>query len=678
MQGNNFFILKELFQWPFKLEYLPSQSYTESYIDHITDDSVAFDLISKSIRRTGLSSYKELRYFNSCLLFQECIGMNFSLGKLLSVPVIILILSACQVTQNDGEPEQQLANQQFDRAVEQLIDHRASKGIYQKYDAKDKERHWPDLSPQALEKKHLERTTIASLFENINQGYLTNENKINYAIIKAQLDNNIAHYHFKSHYMPFKSESGFHSNLNFVVNNTKFKTKEDIDNYLNKLSDLPVYFDQNIYWMRQGLSVGITQPQAVLIGYEQSILAFIPQHVENSEFLKPFNSASKLISENILASKKQQLIDILETKVIPAYQNYYLFFTKEYFPNARKTIGVSETPNGKAFYSNRVKHYTTTDMTAEEIHTLGLSEVKRIRTEMNKIIVKTGFKGTFTEFTHFLRTDPQFYAKTPLELLKEASYIAKQMDAKLPTLFKHLPRTPYGVAPVPDSIAPKYTTGRYIRAKNDSQPGYYWVNTYALDKRPLYVLPALTLHEGVPGHHLQISLNGELENLPSYRRHAYISAFGEGWGLYSEWLGIEAGIYQDHYSNFGRLTYEMWRAARLVVDTGMHVMGWSRKRAMDFMTNNTALSTHNVKTEIDRYISWAGQALSYKIGEITMRNLRKKAEAELGQHFDVREFHHQILKNGSVPLKVLEDQISVYIESTLNEIAEQEKSVIKG
>jgi len=604
--------------------------------------------------------------------------MNFSLGKLLVVPAIILTLNACQLTSNPTSAATSIANEQFDGAVKQLLDHRSGKGHYQQDEAEKEEKYWSDLSPLALEKKYQERVAIAEIFEAIDQSYLSAENKINYSIIKAQLDNNIAQYHFKSHYMPFKSESGFHSNLNFVINNTQFSKEKDIESYLNKLSALPKYFDQNIHWMRQGLATGITQPQAVLVGYEQSILAFIPDHAENSEFLKPFSTASKLIDVEVLADKKQQLIEILKAKVIPAYQHYYQFFTQEYFPNARKTIGVSATPNGKAFYSNRVKHYTTTDMTAEKIHKLGLSEVKRIRKEMAEIIVKTGFKGTFSEFTHFLRTDPQFYAKTPLALIKEASYIAKQMDAKLPSLFKHLPRTPYGVAPVPDSIAPKYTTGRYIGAQNDSQPGYYWVNTYALDKRPLYVLPALTLHEGVPGHHLQISLNGELDNLPAYRRHAYISAFGEGWGLYSEWLGIEAGIYKDHYSNFGRLTYEMWRAARLVVDTGMHVMGWSRERAMNFMTDNTALSTHNVKTEIDRYISWAGQALSYKIGEITIRNLRKKAEAKLGQDFDVREFHHQILKNGSVPLKVLEDQINAYIETTLVNIAKEKNKQTKA
>jgi len=634
---------------------------------------LTFDLISKTIRRTNLFTCKELRYFNGRFFTIECISMNLSLGKLLFVSAIMFTLSACQITSDNMESANNIANEQFDGAVKQLLDHRSGKGLYKQDEAEKVKRYWPDLSPQTLEKKYQQRLVIAARFEAIEQSFLSADNKINYAIIKAQLDNNIAQYHFKSHYMPFKSESGFHSNLNFVISNTQFRKTKDIDSYLNKLSALPNYFDENIHWMRQGLATGITQPQAVLVGYEQSILAFIPKQTEDSQFLKPFTTASTLIDAKVLADKKQQLIEILKAKVIPAYQNYYQFFTQEYFPNARKTIGVSETPNGNAFYSNRVKHYTTTDMTPEEIHTLGLSEVKRIRKEMTEVIVKTGFKGSFTEFTHFLRTDPQFYAETPLELIKEASYIAKQMDAKLPSLFKHLPRSPYGVAPVPDSIAPKYTTGRYIGAKNDSQPGYYWVNTYALDKRPLYVLPALTLHEGVPGHHLQISLNGELDDLPSYRRHAYISAFGEGWGLYSEWLGIEAGIYKDHYSNFGRLTYEMWRAARLVVDTGMHVKGWSRKRAINFMTDNTALSTHNVKTEIDRYISWAGQALSYKIGEITIRNLRKKAEEKLGQNFDVREFHHQILKNGSVPLNVLEDQINAYIEAALVTIAKEEK-----
>ena len=335
----------------------------------------------------------------------------------------------------------------------------------------------------------------------------------------------------------------------------------------------------------------------------------------------------------------------------------------EYAPNARAEIGISTTPNGSEFYQNRVKHYTTTDMTAEQVHQLGLAEVKRIRDEMQQVIAKTGFTGSFAEFVQFLRTDPQFYAKSAEQLLKEASFIAKKADAQLPKFFKLLPRTPYGVAPVPDSIAPKYTTGRYVGANKDTAPGYYWVNTYGLDKRPLYVLEALTLHEAVPGHHLQISLNKELENVPGYRRSHYISAFGEGWGLYSEYLGKEMGFYQDAYSDFGRLTYEMWRAARLVVDTGMHMFGWSRERAMTFMQDNSALSLHNIKTESDRYISWPGQALSYKIGELTIKRLRKKTEQALGAEFDIREFHFQILKNGSLPLNLLEEQIDAYIET---------------
>lgn len=576
--------------------------------------------------------------------------------------ITLFSLSACQSTAVKSS-----ADERFEQTAQQLLDYRAGKGIYQVKSKDKKKRYWPDLTPEFLAKQYQQRKRIASAFEQITYDALSADNKINYAIIKAQLDNKIAHYRFKSHYIPFKSESGFHSNINFTVDATVFNQKKDIEEYINKLEAMPAYFEQNIYWMRKGLAEGITQPQAVLVGYEHSISAFIPETIEQSVFLKPFATTSKLINADFVQAQRERLLKLLTTKIIPAYKKYYQFFTQEYFPNARIHIAVSSTPDGLEYYNNRVKHYTTTDMSAEEIHQLGLSEVARIRAEMDEVIAKTGFKGTFAEFTHFLRTDPQFYAKTPLALIKEASYLAKQIDGKLPSLFKHLPRTPYGVVPVPDSIAPKYTTGRYISPASDRHSGSYWVNTYALDKRPLYVLPALTLHEGVPGHHLQISLNSELDNLPSYRQHAYISAFGEGWGLYAEWLGIEAGIYTDHYSNFGRLTYEMWRAARLVVDTGMHVKGWSRSQAMNFMRDNTALSLHNVKTEIDRYISWPGQALSYKIGEITIRKLRKRAEAKLGLDFDVRDFHHQILKNGSVPLFVLEAQIDAYIAKKLAE-----------
>ncbi len=286
----------------------------------------------------------------------------------------------------------------------------------------------------------------------------------------------------------------------------------------------------------------------------------------------------------------------------------------------------------------------------------------RIRGEMDAVIAKVGFEGSFAEFLDFLRTDPRFYAKTPEELLKEAAYIAKRMDGKLPALFKTMPRLPYTVEPVPDYLAPKYTAGRYVGPPLGSpEPGRYWVNTYNLPTRPLYNLEALSLHEAVPGHHFQIALNRELEDLPEFRRFSYISAFGEGWGLYSEWLGLEAGFYTDPYSDFGRLTYEMWRACRLVVDTGVHAFGWSRERVREYLAANTALPLHEVATVTDRYISWPAQALAYKLGELEIRRLRRRAEAELGAAFDVREFHDAVLLDGSVPLPVLAESIERYI-----------------
>jgi len=353
---------------------------------------------------------------------------------------------------------------------------------------------------------------------------------------------------------------------------------------------------------------------------------------------------------------------VIITKVVSGYQTLADFMDKQYVPQARTSLGATDLPGGKQYYAQRVKHFTTMNIEVDEVHQIGLNEVARIRNEMQQVIDNLEFEGNFKEFIAYLRTDPKFYAKSAEDLLKQAAWIAKRMDAKLPSLFKHLPRLPYGVQAVPASIAPTYTTGRYVSApKGSTQPGYYWVNTHALDKRPLYVLESLTLHEAVPGHHLQIALNNEQENLPLFRQYSYISAFGEGWGLYSEWLGIEAGFYQDPYSNFGRLTYEMWRAVRLVVDTGIHAKGWTRQQARDYLSSNTALSLHNVNTEIDRYISWPGQALSYKMGEIKIKQLRQRAEKILGDKFDVRDFHDAVLGQGSVPLEILEDQIEQYI-----------------
>jgi uncharacterized protein (DUF885 family) len=414
--------------------------------------------------------------------------------------------------------------------------------------------------------------------------------------------------------------------------------------------------------MTAGLGRGFVQPRVVLEGLDESIAAYVVGDPEKSVFWEPFENFPVGVPEEERRRLRETASEAISEAIVPAYRTFLDFMRNQYMPGGRTSLGASELPEGRSYYAHKIRFYTTLDLSPEEIHLIGQAEVSRIRAEMEAVIREVGFEGGFEEFLSFLRTDPRFYAETPDELLKEASFITKKMDGKLPSLFRTLPRLPYGVEPVPEAIAPKYTAGRYVGApRGSTQPGYYWVNTYDLSSRPLYALTALSLHEAVPGHHLQIALNNELEDLPNFRRFSYISAFGEGWGLYSEYLGVETGMYEDPYSRFGRLTYEMWRACRLVVDTGIHSMGWSRDRARDFLAGNTALSLHEVATEIDRYISWPAQALAYKLGELRIKDLRRQAEAALGEDFDIREFHDALLLNGSLPLPVLEDEIRRFV-----------------
>lgn len=519
----------------------------------------------------------------------------------------------------------------------------------------------PDMSVAALEKAQQQRVKLLEELNRTDISALTEQQKINFAVLKYRLQNDIDEYRFGAHYMPLTAESGFHSDVLFMLNMSSAKSEKDLQIYLEKLAALPLYMQQQMSWMRQGLAKGYTQPKAVLVGYEDSIRSFIAAEPSKSPFFRPLLKQPAGIPDARWQALQQQASTLISEQITPVYQQYLDFFTSQYVPGARDNIAAIALPDGAAYYQNRLEHYTTLNMTPQQVHDIGLKEVARIRAEMQQVIKQTGFKGDFAEFVQFLRTDPQFYVTKPEQLLKEAAYLSKKIDAQLPKLFKTLPRTPYGVEPVPAEIAPKYTTGRYAGGRAAGDPGFYWVNTYALDRRPLYELEALTLHEAVPGHHLQVALANEQTNLPVYRRNFYTSAFGEGWGLYSEYLGLEVGFYTDPYSNFGRLTYEMWRACRLVVDTGMHTMGWSRQQAIDFLAQNTALSMHNVTTEVDRYISWPAQALSYKLGELTIKRLRQKAEVALGEKFNVREFHDAVLSNGSVPLSVLEQQIDLYI-----------------
>ena len=422
--------------------------------------------------------------------------------------------------------------------------------------------------------------------------------------------------------------------------------------------------------LREGLAKGVSQPLIIFNGYESTYDDHIVDNFEDSFYYSPFKNLPSGLSQTQKDSVLSVAKTTIETKVTPQFKRIKTFFETEYLPKTRITLGVSEIPNGKVFYQNRINYYTTsTEYSADDIHQIGLNEVARIKTEMELIIKDLNFKGSFADFFNFLRTDKQFYAETPEQLLMIARDMAKRADAQLPRFFKTLPRKPYGVEPVPDAIAPKYTGGRYIGTSNQStEPGYYWVNTYDLPSRTLYTLPALTVHEAVPGHHLQGSLNNELgDSIPNFRKNLYLSAYGEGWGLYSEFLANEMGMYITPYEQFGKLTYEMWRACRLVVDTGIHAKGWTREQVVAYMSSNTALSLHEINTETDRYISWPGQALSYKIGELKIRALRQKAEKELGSKFDIREFHEIILEQGTVTLAIMETRVSNYIQKTKNE-----------
>lgn len=509
---------------------------------------------------------------------------------------------------------------------------------------------------------------ILKELSNINVDDLNETDNISTELLKFVLQNQIDYFDFEEYLNPLLSDSGFHVSFPYMVRplNSYEKTKE----YLNKLNALPQLVDQQLKNISEGLQKGVSQPKVIFKGYESSYNTHIVDNFEESFFYSPFKNLPKSLTteqqDSVLTAAKL----VIENKVIPQFKRIKTFFEEEYLPNTRTTIGISKTPNGSAYYQNKINFYTTsTDYTADDIHKIGLTEVARIRLEMEKIIQELNFKGSFADFLKFLRTDEQFYAKTPKELLMIARDIAKRVDGQLPKFFKILPRKPYGIAPVPDAIAPKYTGGRYVgTSATSTEPGYYWVNTYNLPSRPLYTLPSLTVHEAVPGHHLQGALNSELgDSIPQFRKDLYLSAYGEGWGLYSEFLAEEMGMYTTPYEHFGKLTYEMWRACRLVVDTGIHAKGWTREQVVDYMTTNTALSLHEINTETDRYISWPGQALSYKMGEIKIRELRKKAENELKDKFNIREFHEIILEQGTVTLSTMEKRVNAYISKTKNE-----------
>jgi uncharacterized protein (DUF885 family) len=521
----------------------------------------------------------------------------------------------------------------------------------------------PDISTEDLARRAAAGKAFLAELAAIDRSKLSSLDGVNYDIFRDQLTDGIASWELGEDQLPFNADSGFHSEFARLPEVVPLATVKDYENYISRLRAWPRYVDQEIEQMRLGLKRGLTVPRAVLNGFDGSITAYIVETPEKSSFWKPFERFPSSIPEADRERLRREGRQAVAEGAIPGYRKFLDFYRKEYLPGSRTSIAAADLPNGRAFYAQQIRHYTTLTLSPEEIHKIGLAEVDRIAKEMDAVMKQSGFQGDFAAFVQFLRTDPRFYAKTPQALLERAAWIAKTIDGKLPSLFRTLPRLPYTVQPVPDAIAPKYTSGRYVEPPQGStRPGIYWVNIYKVETRPLYNLEALTLHEAVPGHHLQIALSRELSDLPDFRRYSYISAFGEGWGLYSEWLGLEAGVYTDAYSNFGRLSYEMWRACRLVVDTGVHSKGWTRQQALDYLGSHTALPLHEVETEVDRYISWPGQALAYKLGELKIKELRRRSEQALGPRFDLRDFHDVVLGSGAVPLDVLEKNVNAWIE----------------
>ena len=517
----------------------------------------------------------------------------------------------------------------------------------------------PDVSPEAYAARLKVWEGVLRELDAIDPDKLSDANRINYLVYRPQVEDLAAAARFRDYEMPFNADSSFWSWLGFM-GQQQLQTPQQYRDYIALMDEVPRYFDQHIANMRAGLARGFSVPRATLDGRDGSIAQVAElKNVEEAALYGPFKQMPASIPAAEQARLREEARRAIRQSVMPAYAKLLAFFRNDYMPKARTTLAAEAMPDGVTWYRQQIRHYTTLDLPPQEIHQIGLDQVAAIRDEMDAIIDQLGFKGNspetrFQDFLAFLRTDPQFYVKQPQELLNRAAWISKRVDGQVGKIIGKLPRNRFAIVEVPPDIAPFWTAGR-------GGTSTYWLNTYNLPSRPLYNLPALTLHESSPGHSLQGSLVMEMGEMPGFRKE-YISAYGEGWGLYSEWLGKEMGIYQTPYEDFGRLTYAMWRACRLVIDTGIHHGGWTRDEAIAYLRDNTALSEHEVTTEVDRYISWPGQALSYKLGEIVIMRLRREAEAELGPKFDVRAFHDAVLAQGSVPLPVLEAEIRAFIQ----------------
>jgi uncharacterized protein (DUF885 family) len=576
------------------------------------------------------------------------------------VPILVLVATgagapAARAADDAGAQLNSLFQSEWERGLREnplgatyLGDHR--------YDDR-----WPDLSDNAMAKSHAEDEAVLATLARIDPASLTDADRLNRDLFRRMVQNSVDSYKWGAQYMPINQRGGVQS-VSELAGLINFTTARDYENWIARLKGIGTFVDQNIALMREGVRRGLVQPKIIMQRIPGQIAKQVVEDPEASPFYAPFRT----MPAGMAAAEQERLRAAgraaITRSVVPAYGRLQDYFVKDYLPACADSVGVSTLPGGDAWYQNRIAWFTTTKLTADQVHEIGLKEVARIRGEMQKVVQQVGFKGTFPEFLQYLRTDPKFRYTDPQQLLTAYMAMAKRIDPLLPQYFGRLPRLTYGVRPIPDEAAPDTTAAYYQGGALDGRrAGYYYVNLYKPEERPTYEIPVLTIHESVPGHHLQIALAQELGSVPMFRRDFEATAFVEGWALYSESLGQEMGFYADPYDKFGQLTYEMWRAVRLVVDTGIHHQHWTRDQAIQFFKDNAAKTELDIVNEVDRYIAWPGQALAYKIGELRIKELRGRAEAALGPAFDLRAFHDVVLGSGAIPLDVLEGNVQRWI-----------------
>ncbi len=521
---------------------------------------------------------------------------------------------------------------------------------------------WTDLSAEAIERRKRQLQEPLGTLRSIARARLTPRDRLDYDLFRRGLDQAVEGSRFPEEYLPVTQLSGAQQDLAQTIGLSPAATVANYEDILARLRGVPAVVDQQIALMRRGLDAGITPPRVTLRDVPAQVEAQIVRDPLASPLLRPFTRFPSAVPQTDQERLRRAAADAYAGDLRPAFERLHAFVSDSYLPRARETIGMGALPNGQAWYAFRARSFTTTGLTPKQIHEIGLSEVTRIRAQMDSVIASAGFKGSFADFIHFLRTDPQFFHTDSATLIQSTRELMKRVDPELIKVFGKLPRTPYGVVPIPAYAAKSQTTAYYEPGSYKAgRPGNYFVNWYDLKSRPKWEMEALSLHEAVPGHHLQIALADELENVPEFRKYNSITAYVEGWGLYSESLGPELGMYRDPYSKFGQLTYEMWRAVRLVIDTGIHALGWDRQKAIDYFKANAAKTEHDIEVEVDRYIVNPGQALAYKIGELKLKELRAHAAAELGGRFDLRAFHDQVLGSGPLPMDLLDREVRAWV-----------------